>query len=96
MGKKAMIIVFFNGHDMDLIDILSQNQKVTAEYFAEHIIPSLVLIYFLGNKRFQDRKCMVHFDNAPRHNSKISIGKFVGENLNRMPHPSYRPGRLPC
>jgi hypothetical protein len=31
VGKKAMVIVFFNGHGMDFIDILSQNQKVTAE-----------------------------------------------------------------
>jgi hypothetical protein len=34
-AKETMAIVFFNGTGLHMIDILPQNQRMDAEYFAE-------------------------------------------------------------
>jgi hypothetical protein len=36
MAKKTMATMFFNGTGLHIIDILPQNQKMDAEYFAEY------------------------------------------------------------
>jgi hypothetical protein len=36
VAKKTMATVFFNVTELNMIDILPQNQKMDAEYFAEH------------------------------------------------------------
>jgi hypothetical protein len=36
IAKKRMATVFFNGTGLLMIDILPQNQKMDAEYFAEY------------------------------------------------------------
>jgi hypothetical protein len=45
VAMKTMATVFFNGTGLHMIDILPKNQKMDAEYFAEHIILSLVSIW---------------------------------------------------
>jgi transposase len=91
-----MVTVFFNGDGLHLIDILPQNQKMNAEYFAEVILPSLVSVCYPDGRRSRGRKCVVHFDNAPIHNSKVVAEKLIEENLKRMPHPVYSPDLSPC
>ena len=91
-----MLTVFFNGDGLHLIDILPQNQKINAEYFAESIVPSLVSVCYPDGRRCRARKCVVHFDNAPIHNSKLVTEKLMEEGLKRMPHPAYCLGLSPC
>jgi hypothetical protein len=76
MSKKTMATVFFNGAGLHMIDILPQNQKMDAEYFPEDIIASLVSICYPTGRSFRQRKCVVHFDNAPIHNSKVVTDKL--------------------
>jgi hypothetical protein len=95
-AKKTMVTVFFNGDGLHLIDILPQNQKMNAEYFAEIILPSLVSVCYSDGRRSRGRKCVVHFDNALIHISKVVAEKLTEENLKRMPHPVDSPDRSPC
>jgi hypothetical protein len=95
-AKKTMVTVFFNGDGLHLINILPQNQKTNAEYFAEIILPSFVSVCYPDERRSRGRKCVVHFGNAPIHNSKVVAEKLTEENLKRMPHPVYHPDSLPC
>jgi hypothetical protein len=67
---KTMATVFFNGTWLHMIDILPQNQKMDAEYFTEHIMPSLVSICYPTGRSCRQRKGVVYFDNTPIHNSK--------------------------
>jgi hypothetical protein len=69
-AKKTMVIVFFNGDGLHLINIFPQNQKMNAGSFAEIILPSLVSVCYPDGRRCRERKSIVHFDNAPMHNSK--------------------------
>jgi hypothetical protein len=91
-----MATVFFNGTGLPLIDILPQNQKMDAEYFAEHIMPSLVSICYPTGRSCRHRKAVVYFDNTPIHNSKVVTDKSDEPNLKRMPHPAYSPDLSPC
>jgi histone-lysine N-methyltransferase SETMAR len=96
MSKKTMATVFFNGTGLHMIHILHQNQKRDAEYFSEYIIPSLVSIFCPTERSSRQRKCVVHFDNAPIHNSKVVTDKLDEQNLKRRPHPAYSPDLSPC
>jgi hypothetical protein len=91
-----MLTVFFNGDGLHLIDILPQNQKISAEHFAENIVPSLVSVCHPGGRRYRARKYVVHFAKAPVRNSKLVTEKLMEEGLKRMPHPAYSPDRSPC
>jgi histone-lysine N-methyltransferase SETMAR len=93
--KKTMANVFFNETGLH-IDILPRNQKMDAEYFSEYIIPSLVSIYCPTARSCRQRKCVVHFDNAPTHSSKVVTDKLDEQHLKRMPHPAYNPDLSPC
>jgi hypothetical protein len=84
--KKTMVTVFFNGNGLHLINILPQNQKMNAEYFLEIILPFLISVCYPDGRRSRGRKCVVHFDNAPIHNSKVFADKLTEENLKQMPH----------
>jgi hypothetical protein len=95
IAQKTRFTVFFNGDGLHLIDILHQNQKMNAEYFAENIVPSLVSVCY-PDGRCRARKCVVHFDNAPIHNSKLVTEKLMEEGLKRMPNPAYSPNLSPC
>jgi histone-lysine N-methyltransferase SETMAR len=94
--KKTMATMFFNGTRLHMIDILPQNQKMDAGYFSEYIIPSLVSICYPTGRSCRQRKCLVHFDNAPIHNSKAVTDKLDEQNLKRIPHPPYSPDLSPC
>jgi hypothetical protein len=96
-GQKTMVIMFFNRDRMHMIKILPQNERLNAEYFAEIILSSsLVSICYPNGRRSRGRKCVVHFDNAPMHNSKKITDKLMKEDLKKMSHPAYNPNRSPC
>ena len=42
------------------------------------------------------RKLMIHFDNAPWHNSKFVEAHKKSSKLRRMPHPMYSQDLAPC
>jgi hypothetical protein len=94
--RKTMATGFFNETGLHMIDILPQNQKMDAEYFSEYIITSLVSICYPTGRSCRQRKCALHFDNAPIHNSKVVTDKLDEQNLKRMPHPAYSPDVSPC
>jgi hypothetical protein len=95
-AHKTMLTFFFNGDGLHLIDILPQNRKNNAEYFAENLVPSLVSVCHPDRRRYRARKCVVHFDSAPICNSKLVTEQRTEEGLKRIPYPAYSPDRSPC
>jgi hypothetical protein len=91
-----MLRVFFNRDGLHLIDILPQNRKMNAGYFAENIVRSLVSVFYPDGRRCRARKYLVHFDNAPIHNSKLVTEKLMEGGLKRMPHPVRSRNRSRC
>jgi hypothetical protein len=94
--KKTMATVCFNGTGLHMIDSLPQNQKMDAEYFARHIMPSLVSVCSPTGTSCRQSKGVVHFNNTPIHNSKVVPDKLDEQNLKRIPHPAYSPALSPC
>jgi hypothetical protein len=41
------------------------------------------------------KELMVHIDNAPAHNSRITGNLFEDNSLKKLPHPPYLPGIFP-
>jgi hypothetical protein len=96
-GQKTMVIMFFNRDSMHMIKILPQNERMSAESFAEIILsPSLISMCYPNGRRSRGRTCVVHFDNAPMHNSKMITDKLMKEDLKKMSHPAYNPNRSLC
>jgi hypothetical protein len=79
-----------------MLYILLQNQKMEADYCAGQITPSLISICYPKGRRFRQRKCVVHFDNALIHNSKVVLGKLVEGELKRMRNSAYNHDPSPC
>jgi histone-lysine N-methyltransferase SETMAR len=94
--KKTIVTMFFNGTGLHMCDILPHNEKMNAEYFAEHIMPSFVSICYPTGRSCQQRKAVLYFDKPPIHNSKVVTDKFDEQNLKRLPHPAYSPDLFPC
>jgi hypothetical protein len=91
-----MATVSFNGTGLHMIDILPQNQKMDAEYFSEYMMRSGISICYPTGRSCRQRKCLVHFGNAPIGNSKVVTEKLDEQNLKRMPHPAHSPDLSPC
>jgi hypothetical protein len=87
--KKTMATGFFNVTRLHMIEILPQNQEMDAEYFSEHMIPSLVSICYPTENSCRQRKWAVHFDNTRISDSTVVVEKSAKQNLKRMPHPAY-------
>jgi hypothetical protein len=51
VAKKTMETVFFNGTGLHVTDILPQNQKMDAEYFAEHRVYYTIGFDLLSNRK---------------------------------------------
>jgi hypothetical protein len=95
-GEKIIVTVFFPGDGLHLIHILHQNQERNAQYLAQIIVPSLISVCYRDGSRCRGRKCVVHFDNEPRHNSRVVTEKLMQEGLKRIPHLADSPYLSPC
>jgi hypothetical protein len=94
--EKTTVTVLLNGIGMHMIDILPQNQKMNAEYFATNIVTSLASVCHLNGKRLWERQCIVHLGNTPIHNAKVVTDKLEEENTKRTPYLAYSHDASPC
>jgi hypothetical protein len=89
--EETMFTVFFNGTGDCKIAILPDGQKVNSADFSESVLRPLAKICHPQGRVTCERRVMLHFDNAPVHNTER-----VGENLasfgfRRRAHPPYSP-----
>lgn len=94
--KKILITVFINGNGLVLLDIKPQTVKITGEYFLHNVINVIEESELLREAERKKRKLMIHFDNAPWHNSKFVQAHLLDSKLRRVPHPAYSPDLAPC
>jgi hypothetical protein len=87
--------MFVNRTGLYMFDILPQDRKMGAEYFAEQITPSLASICYSNGRDFRKKK-PCSFDSASIHNSKAVTKKLVKGELQRMRLPAYRPDLSLC
>jgi hypothetical protein len=68
--QKTMFTVFFNGTGECKIAILPEGQKVNSAYFIESVLRPLAEICYPQGRVAGERRVMLHFDNAPVHNTE--------------------------
>jgi hypothetical protein len=71
-----MFTVFFHGTGTYKIAILPEGQKLNSAYFTEVLLRSSAEICYPQGRGTRERRVMLHFDNAPVHNTERT-----GENL---------------
>ena len=79
-----------------LLYIKPQNVKITGQYFVHNVLNEIEQSELLWEAERKKRKLMIHFDNAPWHNSKFVEAHIKSSKLRRMPHPMYSPDLAPC
>lgn len=94
--RKIMIILFFNGEGLQFLQIKPSGLKINAEYYLNNVIKKLETLDVALQARKQKQKMIIHYDNAPAHNSKIVSNYILDSLFTRMPHPPYSPDLAPC
>jgi histone-lysine N-methyltransferase SETMAR len=91
-----MFAVFLNGTGECTIAILPDGQKVNSAYFIESVLPPLAEICYPQGKETRERRVMLHFDNAPVHNTEKVQENLASFGFRRMAHPPYSQDLAPC
>jgi hypothetical protein len=84
-----MFTVFFNGTGEYKMAILTEGHPVNSAYFIESVLRSLVEIWYPQGKGARERRVMLHFDNAPVHNTEGVRENVANLEFRRMARPSY-------
>jgi hypothetical protein len=92
--KKFMLTIVWNSGGFHLIKIPEKSRKFNASYYIAEILEPLSQwrsIEAAGN----DRKLLVHADNACPHTAKLSTQYFNENRMKLAPHPPYSPDLAP-
>jgi hypothetical protein len=85
--QKTMFTVFFNGTGKYTIVILPKGQKMNSTYFIECVLRPLIEICYPQGGETHQRTILLHFDNAPVHNSEGVQESLANFGFRRMDHP---------
>jgi histone-lysine N-methyltransferase SETMAR len=91
-----MFTVFFNGAGEYKIAILPDGQKLNSAYFIESVLRPLSEICHPQGRVTRERRVMLHFDNAPVHNTEGVRENLASFGFRGMEHPPYSPDLAPC
>jgi hypothetical protein len=90
-AKKAMIMIFFTGRQLTLLDVLPKGSRFNQQYLIDSVFPDLKT----ENRNFRGRMprptFWVHMDNSMCHNWSTVVLKFDKHHLARLLHPPYSP-----
>jgi histone-lysine N-methyltransferase SETMAR len=89
-----MLTIVWNLRGFPLIKVLEKGRKFNTGYYIAEILEPLSQcrsIEAAGN----ERKLLVHADNAHLHTAKLSTQYFNENRMKSMPHPPYSPDLSP-
>jgi len=93
--KKHLLSVFWDSKGVILMDVLSANQTITAEYYS-HLLERLKSLYRIKRCRnMAVNETYLQHDNARPHTAAVTVAKMQSLNLIRIPHPPYSPDLAP-
>jgi AraC-like DNA-binding protein len=87
---------FFNGTGDDKMAILPPGQKMNGTYFMEYVLGPLTEVCYPESTKSHERRVMVHFGNAPIHNTGGVQEQLTNLGFTRMEHPPDSPDLAPC
>jgi transposase len=89
-----MLTIVWNPRGFHLIKVLAKGRKFNAGHYIAEILELLsqwLSIEAAGN----ERKLLVHADNARPHTAKLSTQYFNENQMKSAPHPPYSPDLAP-
>jgi hypothetical protein len=92
--KKFMLRIVWNPRGFYLIKVLEKGRMFNAGYYIAEILEPLSQwrsIEAAGN----ERKLLVHADNAHPHTTKLSTQYFNENRMKSAPHPPHSPDLVP-
>jgi histone-lysine N-methyltransferase SETMAR len=90
-----MSTIFVNGTGEYKMAILPERKK-NSTYFIECVPRNLTKVCYPWGRGTQEKRIMLHFDNAPVHNNEGVQESLVNFGLRRMAHSPYSPNLAPC
>jgi histone-lysine N-methyltransferase SETMAR len=93
-NRKLMLTIVWNPRGFHLIKVLGKGRKFSAGYYIAGILEPLSLwcsIETAGN----ERKFLVHADNAHPHTAKLLTQYFNENRMKSARHPPYSPDLAP-
>jgi histone-lysine N-methyltransferase SETMAR len=93
-SKKFMLTIVSNPCGFHVIKVLEKGRKFNAGYYVAEICELLSQWHSIeaaGN----ERKLLVHADNARPHTAKLSTQYFNENRMKWAPHPPYSPDLAP-
>jgi hypothetical protein len=94
--EKMMFVIFFNGIGDYKTVILPQGQRMNSTFFIECVIRPLAGTCYPEGRKPHERRVVVHFDNAPIHNTEAVQECLADCRFRRMNHPACCPDLAPC
>ena len=62
------------------MDLLPSDKKFNSEYFDNSIIPQINTLAYPKGYKYGNKRCLLHFDNAPSHKSALIKSVFYDLN----------------
>ncbi|KAA6370186.1 MAG: putative mariner transposase, partial [Streblomastix strix] len=91
---KSMLTVIFSGKKVWLVDFLPHEIKMNSHVYIDRVLgPTMDAIEDVYPEL--DREVLLHIDNSPVHNSRMSRSYVKDSSLYRIEHPAYSPDFLP-
>lgn len=70
--KKIMVTIFIRKNGTFFVELLPEGQKFNSSYFTKSIIPLISDLAYPNGYKQGEKKCLLHFDNAPSHRSNLT------------------------
>ena len=85
--KKRMVTIFIKQNGEFFVELLPDDQNFNSLYFIDVIIPKIYKLAYPNGYTSNNKKCLLHFDNAPSHKSKISMKELAKYPFKLMLNP---------
>jgi hypothetical protein len=92
---KNMLTVLWNPHGFHVLTMLPAGASFNAAWFIDQNLVPLVAKFFPRGRGPGERKLVLHIDNAPAHNAKMTQNFCEHNPLKRLVHPPYSPDISP-
>lgn len=93
--RKIMVSIYITMNGKFLVDIMPKGCNFNSNYFCGIILPQLEKLAFPNGKKKNDKKWILHFDNAPSHRSKLSTETLNRYPFRSLPNPPFSPDVSP-
>jgi hypothetical protein len=88
---KFMLTAIWGVNGFHLLDLVSSQCRFNAQYFVEHVLPSLIQRVFSQGRVRHTPSLNVHLDNCRVHFSRVTEQFFIDNHLLYVLHLPYSP-----